>query len=119
MARRSKSYHLPADKIRQIAPDRGSCVASDLILVDGHRVGYMYRESPDDEIDSGWRFFSGLESQEYTDNAENFAMYDVNTLANYDAEIVPLLDAAVGAAFERDSDGQFTAMPFPSEPDGP
>ena len=45
-----------------------------MILVDSAtRSGYMYRERPDLEHDSGWRFFAGLESQEYADDAEHFA----------------------------------------------
>jgi hypothetical protein len=32
-------------------------------------------------------------------------MYDVNTIANYDGDIVPLLDSPPGSAFERAEDG--------------
>ncbi len=57
----------------------------------------MYREAPDNAHDSGWRFFSGAESQEYADNAENFAFYDVNTIANYEPLIVGFLRAQLEA----------------------
>jgi hypothetical protein len=30
-------------------------------------------------------------------------VYDVNTIANYDPEIIPFLDAPVGSAFEREN----------------
>ena len=45
------------------------CFATDRILVDGEKVGYMYREEPADgnDWDSGWRFTAGDESQEYMD----------------------------------------------------
>jgi hypothetical protein len=72
-----------------------------MITVDGRKVGFMYREEPDNEIDSGWRFVSGFESQEYMDDPDNHAIYDVNTIANYDPEIIPLLEAPIGSAFER------------------
>ena len=42
------------------------------------------------------------ESQEYLDNSENLAIYDVNTIANYDPDIIPFLHAPIGSAFERD-----------------
>ena len=74
-----------------------------MITVDGRKVGFMYREEPDNDVDSGWRFVSGFESQEYMEDAENHAIYDVNTIANYDPEIVPLLDAPIGSAFEREN----------------
>jgi hypothetical protein len=113
-----KEFRIPGDKIIAVAPGRGSCIASDMILVDGHPVGYMYREAPDLDHDSGWRFFSGLESQDYADDADHFALYDVNTVANYDRSIVPCLGAPVGSAFERNADDRFVAVPFPEDPDG-
>lgn len=112
-----KRYRLGPEEIREVAPGRGSCFASDMILVGGARVGYMYREPPDNDTDSGWRFFSGEESQDYADDASNFALYDINTVANYDSDIVPLLDAPIGSAFERDASRGFVAVPPPRDPD--
>lgn len=76
----------------------------------------MYRERPDNDTDSGWRFFSGDENQEYADNPDNFALYNVNTIANYDIWIILYLDAPHGSAFGRVGD-EFQPEEFPSEPD--
>lgn len=97
----AKPFKLSSSQIKPLTGHRGACVASDLITVEGHPVGFMYRESPDNAVDSGWRFLSGLEDDEYMDNANNHAIYDVNTIANYDPSIIPLLDSPIGAAFER------------------
>lgn len=97
-----KEFRLRGDQIKPLATNRGGCIASDMIPVEGYKVGFMYRQDPNNGLDSGWRFVSGLESQEYMDNAANHAVYDVNTIANYDPDIIPLLDASVGSAFERD-----------------
>ena len=83
----------------------GYCIASDRITVDGGKVGYMYREEGDHPDDSGWRFFEGSEDQEYADDPGHFELYDVNTIANYDPEIIPFLDASIGSAFERTPEG--------------
>ena len=96
-----KRYKLAKDQIKPLAEKRGACIASDHIVVDGKKVGFMYRESPTNEVDSGWRFFSGEEDQAYVDDAENLAFYDVNTVANYDPAIIPHLDADIGSAFGR------------------
>lgn len=101
-----KHFRLSADQIAPIAVGYGSCFASDRITVDGCQVGYCYRETPDNEIDSGWRFFAGDESQEYADHPDNFAIYDVNTIANYDPTITAVLDASEDSAFERGPTGQ-------------
>ena len=98
---REKIFKIPGDQIRRLVPEMGGCFASDRITVDGAPVGYMYREQPDKEVDSGWRFFAGDESQEYADKPENFAIYELNTICNYDPAIIPFLDAPVGSAFAR------------------
>ncbi len=100
----TKAFKLPADDLRDLAPGRGACYATDHITVDGKPVGYMYRESPDTEKeykDSGWRFFSGEETQEYVDDAENIMIYDLNTIANCDRAIIEYLDAPIGSQWER------------------
>lgn len=111
-----KRYFLPAAALRPLAEGRGSCIATDHILVEGKRVGFMYREKPRNEIDSGWHFFSGEETQEYVDVPANLAIYDVNTIANNDPEIIPFLDAPIGSAFGRDGQGVFRSEPMPIDP---
>jgi hypothetical protein len=107
----TKKIHLRADQIKSLAEGRGACFATDMIMVGGKKVGYMYREEPDNDIDSGWRFLTGSESQEYMDDAHNHGIYDVNTIANYDPEIIPFLDAPAGSVFTRDaSSRRFVAV---------
>ena len=111
----SKRFKLPADRIREgLVPPMGYCFASDRITVDGAPVGFMYREPPDGAGDSGWRFLAGDESDAYLGNPDNFALYEVNTIANYDPDIIPLVDAEVGYAFERHrKTGGFVAASLP------
>ena len=98
----TKRYRLDASEFRTLVVGHGFCLASDHITVDGMRVGFMYREEPDSSDDSGWVFLSGLESQEYLDEPSNLALYDLNTIANYDPAIVPFLEDPVGSAYGRD-----------------
>jgi hypothetical protein len=74
----------------------------------------MYREAADSAHDSGWRFFSGEESQAYTDDPNNWALYDVNTIANYDPTIIQFLDSPAGKAFGRGTDGAWRTEPVPT-----
>jgi len=97
-----KTYALKAEEIRPVATGYGSCIATDMITVLGKKVGYMVREPTERPHDSGWCFMSGEESQEYMDDPENHAIYDVNTIANYSPDIVQFLDAPPRSAFARD-----------------
>lgn len=108
-----KRFKIAGGDIKPLAEGRGACFATDMITVDGRKVGYMYREKPDFAEDSGWRFFSGKEPEAYLDDPANTAVYDVNTIANYDPAIIPLIDSPVGSAFERRGlFGKFVAVPF-------
>ena len=79
----------------------GYGLASDKITVDGMKVGFMYREIPENKDDSGWRFLSGTETQDYIDNDSNIMIFDVNTIANYDPAIIPYLKMRIGTELER------------------
>lgn len=68
-------------------------------------VGFMYRETPDHSQDSGWRFFSGTESDEYVNDPDNIGIYDVRTIIKIDPSIKPYLSNRVGSAFERSENG--------------
>ena len=105
-----KRFALSAEQMVPLIPAMGYCYATDRITVDGVGVGFMYREFPDKPNDSGWRFFSGDESQEYVDDAANTMLYDVNDIANYDRAIIPYLDTEPPCAFERLEDGGYIAV---------
>jgi hypothetical protein len=96
-----KRYLRKADEIKPIALGYGACFATDKITVEGCGIGYFYRESPDSLIDSGWRFLSGDKSDEYIDNPNNIGIHDVNTIANYDPDIVTHLKKPIGSVFIR------------------
>jgi len=106
-----KEYRLAEDQIMQIITPMGACIASDQITVEGKLVRYMYREEPETEFDSGWRFFSGNESQDYIDDPDNMAFFDVNTIVNYDKAIIPYLNLPEGTELERvDGSSEFKVI---------
>lgn len=97
-------FKLNPEDIEDIIKPIGYCIASDKITVEGLKVGFMYREEPESPEDSGWRFLSGEETEEYVENMNNSMIFDVNTIANYDAAIVPYLDLPTGSEMERIND---------------
>lgn len=96
-----KQFLLKKEDIKLLTEIKGSCIASDKITVDGKKVGYMYRENPTNEVDTGWRFFAGDEDEQYTNNPDNFEIYELNTICNYDQSIIPYLEKPVGTKLEK------------------
>jgi hypothetical protein len=99
--RKEKNFKLKAEEIVDLIPPMGGCIATDKVTVEGEPVVVMYRGEPLNDIDSGWQFYSGSETQEYLDDAANSSIYDVNTIANYDPAIIPYLKFPVGTELER------------------
>lgn len=73
------------------------CIATKEVALNHQPVGFMYREAPVFEHDSGWRFFSGEESDEYTDNPDNFFLCDVSDILADNPEISDYLQEKSGA----------------------
>ena len=84
----------------------GYVMASKMIVEEKKPVMFMYREKADNSQDSGWRFFSGLETQEYIDDPNNTVICDIYSVLDVDRTVVPYLDSVAGLAFERDDAGQ-------------
>ena len=109
-AGRNRDYHVKAEDVKSLLPNwKGAdgCIATNRITVEGYKVGYCYREKPDGDWDSGWRFTAGDESEEYMDDPNNAGIYKLNTICNDDPDIIPLLNTPTPCAFERDGNGVF------------
>ena len=109
-AGRNRDYHVKAEDVKSLLPNwKGAdgCIATNRITVEGYKVGYCYREKPDGDWDSGWRFTAGDESEEYMDDPNNAGIYKLNTICNDDPDIIPLLNTPAPCAFERDENGVF------------
>ena len=109
-AGRNRDYHVKAEDVKSLLPDwKGAdgCIATNRITVEGCKVGYCYREKPDGDWDSGWRFTAGDESEAYMDDPNNAGIYKLNTICNDDPDIIPLLNTPAPCAFERDENGVF------------
>ncbi len=82
------------------------------ILLDGEPVWFLYREAPDDEHDSGWRFTAGDESDDYMADADNISFVSLSALLSKDDSVLHLLDEPEGSAFRRDeASGRFVPDP--------
>ena len=89
-------------------PNGEGCLVSDMVTKEGYKVGYMYRENPDAGIpDSGWRFLAGNESDEYINNPDNCHIMAINTVCNYDPDIIPYISSKIGSALIRINDKEF------------
>lgn len=86
------------------------CFVTNNILHDGHKVGYLYREEPDYEDDSGWRFTAGTETNEYMDDSNNASYISLGAVLRIDDSFIKLLDSDPGVAFIKDEEGNYVEV---------
>mgnify|MGYP001605101910 CR=1 FL=1 len=102
----SKEFIIDPEQIKELIKPMGYSIVSNMISQEGMPVGFMYREEPFDEEDSGWRFLSGTETEEYLDEDTNSKAISVNAVANHDPAIIPYLRKPEDTAWERKADSE-------------
>ena len=98
----AKKFLIPRERLKKYVSGRGLCIAPDTVMVDGIPVALIYRVMPSSMYDSGWRFFTGTETDDYLANSRCNGVYDLNTVVNYCPDVLPLLDSPPYSAFRRD-----------------
>ncbi len=76
-------------------------IVSKMCFEKGECVRFLYREQPDNDEDSGWRVFTGTETDDYVDDPDNFLFMNVGYLLNKDPSLLEPLKEDIGAVFER------------------
>lgn len=85
----------------QLPKERGICMVSRYILDEVHKVGFMYREEPEEILDSGWRFLSGFEDDAYMEVEDNSVIVDVDLVLVLDPHVKKYLHLPFGTELER------------------
>lgn len=82
-------------------------LVSTRITREGAPIGWLYREPPDREGDSGWRLLAGDESDEYADDPDHIVVLPLREVLERHPDIERLLSTAPPAAFTRDASGSY------------
>lgn len=86
-------------------PPIGGLVVSKMVVDEQIKPRFMYREKKVRPEDSGWRIFTGFESDEYADDPSNTGIYNPSTILKIDPSIEGLLFKGVGSVYEKTEDG--------------
>lgn len=97
-----KLSDLNPKEMKDLVQKPGYSIVSNQILNDGEPILFMYRDKSIESEDSGWRFLSGKEDQEYLDEPLNSRFIGLNTMANMEPRIMPHLKKRQGTELERD-----------------
>ncbi len=78
------------------------CFVTRRVLEGEDPPGYLYREEPDNERDSGWRILAGNETEEFLADPDNLTFVSLGAVLRTNDSFVDFLDSPVGSAFVFD-----------------
>ena len=89
-----------------LTPD-SLCLASSLVLSEKPLpVSFFYRETPQHQNDTGFRFYSGLESDEFLMSEDAALVAPLDCIIRLDESLKDLIDCSeIGCVWEKNSDG--------------
>ena len=85
-------------------PHIGGLMVSKMVVDEQIRPRFMYREKRTGPEDSGWRIFTGFESEEYNDDPSNIGIYNPSTILKIDPSIEDILLKGIGSVYEKTED---------------
>lgn len=85
-------------------PPIGGIMVSKMVVDENIKPNFMYREKRTRPEDSGWRIFTGFETEEYNDNPDNIGIYNPSTILKIDPSLQDILLKGIGSVYERSND---------------
>lgn len=85
-------------------PPIGGLLVSKMIFDENRKPLFMYRNKSTRQEDSGWKIFSGFESEAYTDDPRNIIICNPSSLLKIDPSVAPILLKGVGSVYERENE---------------
>ncbi|WP_343695828.1 DUF2185 domain-containing protein [Flavobacterium sp.] len=82
-------------------PPIGGLMVSKMVLDRNMKPQFLYREKRTRPEDSGWRIFTGFESEEYTNNPDNIGIYNPSTILKIDPSLKDILLKGIGSVYEK------------------
>jgi hypothetical protein len=74
--------------------------------LEADHIGYCYRDDPETNIDSGWRFLYGDEDEEYLDHPTHVEAVYPEEMLSINPALDLILAASTGMEFEWDDETQ-------------
>lgn len=87
-------------------PEMGGCIASHLVASGDQPIRFFYRDTPVNDIDSGWCFLSGVETDEEMADPESQVVIALSSVVAMEPEIAQFLSLPVGSVFERSDENE-------------
>lgn len=100
MFRKLKEFFKKTEFNTEFIKNAGACIVSKNILEGKGRLTWILREKGAHPSDTGWRFFSNIDTDEYINNPNNMVVCDFNTVVEIEPAIIGIYNLPVGTDFQ-------------------
>lgn len=87
--------------------DKLTCIISKQVLEEKLEIGLMVKAQPSNQLDSGWSFLSGLESEEHFENPDYMSVISIDEVLILNNKISKFLDCPVETVVAKSDNGDF------------
>lgn len=93
-----------AAAVAMAAPPHGAALCSSRVVGPKRKdILFAYRQEPDNDADSGWRFLHGDESESFLGDPKNCLVCPLDLVFAMDGTVEALAKKRVGSAYKRES----------------
>jgi hypothetical protein len=78
----------------------GGCIVSNNILSGAGKIKWIFREKSINDKDTGWRFISEIDDEEYINNSNNLSVCDFNSVIKIEPATIRVYSYPIGSEFE-------------------
>jgi len=83
----------------------GGCVVSNNIINGTGKLKWCVRDESANPVDSGWRFFSNIDTDEYLEDAKNMSIWNFDKIVEIEPAVLLIHDMPAGTDVALISDG--------------
>ncbi len=84
----------------------GGCIISKHLLNSQGDFKWCFREKSVNSVDTGWRFLSDIDTDEYLNNPDNLSVCNIKTMIQIEPAILSILDLPVNSDLTFVFDGK-------------
>ncbi len=92
-----------AEAVLAVPPNGAALCSSRVVGPKRKDILFAYRQEPDNDADSGWRFLHGDESETFLGDPKNCLVCPLDLVFAMDGTLEPLAKKRVGSAYKRES----------------
>ncbi len=83
----------------------GGCIVSKNLLNKQGKLKWCFRENSMNDIDTGWRFLSDIDTEEYINDSSNLSVCSISSIIQLEPAVLSILHLPTGTDISLEYEG--------------